>query len=64
MVGGSDGEKLPTLQETWVQSLLGRSSGEGNGYQLHLPCLENPIVRGVWCARVHRVANSQTRLSN
>ena len=21
MVGGSDGEKLPTLQETWVQSL-------------------------------------------
>ena len=26
------GKNLPAVQETWVQSLLGRSPGEGNGH--------------------------------
>ena len=29
---------------------LGRSPGEGNGYSLQYPCLENPMDRGVWRA--------------
>ena len=27
---------------------LGRSPGEGNGYPLQFPCLENSIDRGGW----------------
>ena len=27
---------------------LGRSLGEGNGYPLQYPCLENPMDRGAW----------------
>ena len=38
---------------------LGRSSGEGNGYPLQYPGLENSMD----CI-VHRVAKSQTRPSN
>ena len=34
----------------------GRSSGEGNGSPLQLSCLENPMDRGAWWARVHGVA--------
>jgi len=37
----------------------GRSCGEGNGNPLQYSCLENPIVRGVWRATVHRVSKSQ-----
>ena len=33
---------LPTMQETRVQSLGGRSPGEGNGNPLQYSCLENP----------------------
>ena len=36
----------------------GRSPGEGNGYPLTYPCLENPIDRGVWWALVHGVAET------
>ena len=43
---------------------LGRSPGEGNGYPLQYSCLENSMKRGVWETVVHRVAKSQTRLSN
>ena len=43
---------------------LGRSPGEGNGNPLQYSCLENPMDRGAWWATVHRVAKSQTRLSN
>ena len=42
----------------------GRSPGEGNGYPLQYSCLENPTYRGAWRATVHRVAKSQTQLSN
>ena len=30
----------------------GRSPGEGNGYPLQCPCLENPMERGAWRAAV------------
>ena len=43
---------------------LGRYPGEGNGYPLQCSCLGNLIDRGVRQATVHRVAKSQTRLSN
>ena len=42
----------------------GRSPGEGHGNPLHYPCLENPMDRGAWQATVHKVAKSQTRLSD
>ena len=41
----------------------GRFPGEGNGNPFQYSCLENPMDGGVWWATVHRVANSQTRLS-
>ena len=43
---------------------LGRSPGRGNGNPLQYSCLENYMDRGAWWAAFHRVAKSQTRLSN
>ena len=43
---------------------LGRSPGEENGNPLQDSCLENPMDRGALWAIVHRVAKSQTRLSD
>ena len=37
---------------------------EGNGTPLQCSCLENPMDGGAWWATVHRVAKSQTRLSD
>ena len=37
---------------------------EGNGTPLPDSRLENPMDRGAWWAAVHRVAKSQTRLSD
>ena len=42
----------------------GRSSGGGHGNPLQYSCMENPMVREAWWAIVHRVAKSQTRLSD
>ena len=42
----------------------GRSPGEGNGNPLQYSCLENPMDGGAWWATIHRVAKSQTRLSD
>ena len=42
----------------------GRSSGEGHGNPLQYSCLQNSMGRGAWWAAVHRVAKTQTRLSN
>ena len=39
----------------------GRPPGEGNGYLLHYPCLENPVDRGAWRTTVHGVVKSQTQ---
>ena len=38
--------------------------GEGNGTPLQYSCLENPMDGGAWCAPVHGVAKSRTRLSD
>ena len=43
---------------------LGRFPGVGNGNPLQYSCLENPLDRGPWQAAVHRVAKSQTQLSD
>ena len=40
----------------------GRAPGGGYGGPLQFSCLENPMDRGVWQAKVHRVPKSQTRL--
>ena len=40
----------------------GRSPGGGNGNPLQHSCLENPMDRGAWRARVYRVAKSRTQL--
>ena len=39
---------------------LGRFPGGGHGNPLLYSCLENPMDRGAWRARVHRVAESDT----
>ena len=39
---------------------LGRSSGERKGYPLQYACLENPMERGAWQARVYGVTQSRT----
>ena len=39
-----------------------RSPGGGHGTPLRYSCLENPMHRGAWQARVHEVAKSQTQL--
>ena len=45
-------------------SILGseRSPGEGNGNPLQYSCLDNPMDRGAWLAKVHRVAKSWASL--
>ena len=40
----------------------GRSPGGGHGNLFQYSCLENPMDRGAWWARVHRVTKSQTQL--
>ena len=60
----SDGKESACNGETWFQSQLGRSSGEGNGNPLQYSCLENPMDRGARQATVCGVAMSWTRLSN
>ena len=43
---------------------LGGSLVGGRGNLLQFSCLENPMDRGDWWTTVHRVAKSQTQLSN
>ena len=40
----------------------GRSPGGGNGNPLQYSCLENPMDRGAWWAKVHGITKSWTRL--
>ena len=42
----------------------GRSPGERNGYPIQCSCLEYPMNRRAWQARVHGVTKSRTRLSD
>ena len=43
---------------------MGIYSGEGNGYPLQSPRLENSMDRGAWRATVCGVTKNQTQLSN
>ena len=63
--GGSDG-KAPACNVGDPGSIpgLGRSPGKGNSNPLQYSCLENSIDGGAWWAIVHRVAKSQTQLSD
>jgi len=40
----------------------GRSPGGGHGNPLQYRCLENPMGRGIWWAKVHRVTKNWTGL--
>ena len=62
---GWDG-KEPACNEgdPWLIPGSGRSCGVRNGYPLQCSCLENSMDKGAWWVTVHRVAKSQTRLSN
>ena len=55
-------KNLLAMQETWVQFLSVRSSGEGNDFLLQYSCLENSMDRGAWQAIVHGVAEGWTQL--
>ena len=58
---GSAIKNLPVMQEPQVRFLgQERSRGEGNGNPFQDACLENRMDRGVWWARVHGVAKSET----
>ena len=66
---GSSGCKEPTSQcrrhkRYEFNPGSGRSPGEGNGNPLQYSCLGNPMDRGAWRARVHRVTKSWTQLSD
>ena len=55
--GGSDGkESVHNAEDLALIPGWGRSPGEGNGNPLQYFCLENPVDRGAWPARVHGVA--------
>ena len=40
----------------------GRAPEGGHGNPLQYSCLENPMDRRAWCATVHKVTKSRTRL--
>ena len=52
---------LPTMRETWVQSLGREHPLEKDGTPLQYPCLENSMNGEAWGATVHGVAKSWTR---
>ena len=63
--GGSDSkEPACHVEDLGLIPGLGRSPGGGYGNPLQDSGLENPMDRGAWRATVHRVAKSQTQLSD
>ena len=63
--GGSDGkESACNVEDPSSIPGSGRPPGEGNGNPLQYSYLGNPMDRGAWWATVHRVAKSQTWLSD
>ena len=50
------------IRDMGLISGSGGSIGGGHGNPLQYSCLENPIDRGGWKAKVHRVAKSQIQL--
>ena len=57
-------KNLLAMQDTCIQLLSRRSTGEENGYPFQYSCLENSMDRGARKAIVHGIAESQTQLSN
>ena len=57
--GGSDRKSLPTMRETWVQSLGGEDPLE-EGVTTHTSILawRTPMGRGAWWATVYGVAKN------
>ena len=54
---------LPEMQETQVQSLSWEDPlEEGMATHSQCSCLENPLDRGAWWARVYRIEKSWTQL--
>ena len=55
------------MQETeemlGLTSGSGRSPGGGSGKPLQYSCLENPMDRGAWWAKVHGLTKGWTQLS-
>ena len=52
------------LSKFHIYALIYCIGREGNGNPFQYSCLENTMDRGAWLATVHRVAKSQTWLSN
>ena len=50
------------IRDTGSIPASGRSPGGGNGNPLQYYCLENPMDRGAWQAKVHMVAKNQIQL--
>ena len=46
-------KNLPTMRETWVQSLIWKDPLEKRMATLQYSCLENPMDKGTWWAAVH-----------
>ena len=58
---GSDGkESACNARDLGSIPGSGRSPGEGNGYPFQYSCLDNPMDRRAWQARVHGVTKSRT----
>ena len=53
-------KSLPTMQETWVQSLGWEDLLEKGTATLFSILLENPMDRGAWQATVHGVTQRRT----
>jgi len=55
---------MPQMRETHIQSLGQEDSpGGGNGNPLQYSCFGNPMDRGAWWARVHRVTKESDTIS-
>ena len=64
LFGSDSRESICNAVDPGLIPWSGRSPGEGNGYALQYPCLENSVDRRAWWATVHGLAKSQTQLSN
>ena len=59
--GGSDGKaSAGNAGDPGSISGSGRSPGEGNGYPLQYPGLDNPMDRGAWQVTAHGFTKSRT----
>ena len=61
---GSDGKRLPRIQETQVHLWVRKIPGEGHGNPFQNSCLETSMDGGAWWATVHGVTKSWTQLSD